>query len=554
MMGCFTVAFMGWFSTAHVTARDRVPVIFDTDMTGDVDDVGALATLHALEDRGEADILAVGVSDQNAWTPLCVDAINTYYGHPEIPIGTTKGTGPHRGSAYTEAIAKEFPRSRSWSSADDVPDVVDVYREVLSQQPDNSVVLVSIGYLTNVSNLLASEPDHHSDFNGVNLVREKVRLWVAMAGGFPDGNEFNAKKDPDASVHATENWPKPVRFSGYEIGFEIYTGSGLEELPDSNPIRRAYELYNGLSDRHSWDQAAVLYTVRGIDGGPASDYWNFSNPGWIDVRSDGSNGWINNPDGLHRYKIEKRDPYLIADEIEGLMKQLPEYADSNQFPVVDAGPDQHVTDSDGDGTETVTLDGSGATDLDGTIESYSWAENGKKVATGISPSATLPVGSHTITLTVTDDAGAKSLDRVTIEVQGDPGDHLMLHLPMEEGTGTTVSDVSGNGHDATLNNTDDSNWIEDTGTSGSSFALSFGGSDEWGDVQASSDFSLRSMTLSSRVRFDSVSGGWKAILEHNRNGANWYGLYKQTGKPRVHFRWGPSETIRKWIITANGRS
>ena len=65
-------------------------VIFDSDMSSDCDDVASLAVLHALTDEGKATILAVGASDRNKWAPLCMDAINTYYGHPEITIGTVK--------------------------------------------------------------------------------------------------------------------------------------------------------------------------------------------------------------------------------------------------------------------------------------------------------------------------------------------------------------------------------------------------------------------------------------------------------------------------------
>ena len=36
-----------------------VSIIFDTDMSIDVDDVGALCVIHALQDRGEAELLAV---------------------------------------------------------------------------------------------------------------------------------------------------------------------------------------------------------------------------------------------------------------------------------------------------------------------------------------------------------------------------------------------------------------------------------------------------------------------------------------------------------------
>lgn len=67
-----------------------VRVIFDSDMSSDCDDVAALAVLHALADEGKATIVAVGASGRNKWTPLCLDAITAYYGHPEIPIGTAK--------------------------------------------------------------------------------------------------------------------------------------------------------------------------------------------------------------------------------------------------------------------------------------------------------------------------------------------------------------------------------------------------------------------------------------------------------------------------------
>ena len=44
-------------------------IIFETDFTADVDDVGALTVLHALADRGEADILAVSYNEGCSPTP-----------------------------------------------------------------------------------------------------------------------------------------------------------------------------------------------------------------------------------------------------------------------------------------------------------------------------------------------------------------------------------------------------------------------------------------------------------------------------------------------------
>ena len=89
---------------------------------------------------------------------------------------------------------------------------------------------------------------------------------------------------------------------------------------------------------------------------------------------------------------------------------------ANQPPAADAGPDQQVEDADGDGSEVVTLDGSGSVDVDGTIVSYVWREAGVTIATGVTPAATLSVGDHAITLTVTDDDGATASDSVLVTV------------------------------------------------------------------------------------------------------------------------------------------
>ncbi|MCM2359959.1 MAG: PKD domain-containing protein, partial [Geobacteraceae bacterium] len=89
----------------------------------------------------------------------------------------------------------------------------------------------------------------------------------------------------------------------------------------------------------------------------------------------------------------------------------------NQPPVANAGVDQSVTDADGSGSESVTLNGSASSDPDGTISSYVWNEGATQIATGATPTVTLAVGSHTITLTVTDNGGATATDTVVVTVQ-----------------------------------------------------------------------------------------------------------------------------------------
>jgi inosine-uridine nucleoside N-ribohydrolase len=305
-------------AAAHAAcpAAEPVRLIFDTDMESDVDDVGTAALLHALADNGEVKILAMMLSAKNPHSAACLDAINTYYGRPDLPIGNVKGEGVMRHSRYAEGVAGEFPHDLA--SGDDAPDATALYRRVLSAQPDRSVVVVTVGYLTNLRNLLESGPEPSCRLAGPELVRQKVKLWVCMGGAFPSGKESNLKHDPAASLAAIRDWPTPIVFSGWEIGAKIPTGARLRETPKANPVRRAYELYNGLKHRQSWDQTAVLFAVRG-----AGDYWDLQTRGHNYVGADGSNQWRAAPDKDHTYLIQKMPPGKLAAEIEELMIRPP---------------------------------------------------------------------------------------------------------------------------------------------------------------------------------------------------------------------------------------
>lgn len=71
----------------EASSHNAVRVILDTDLGIDVDDAGALAVLHALADKGEAKILATVANVNDPHAPGALDAINTYYGRPNIPVG-----------------------------------------------------------------------------------------------------------------------------------------------------------------------------------------------------------------------------------------------------------------------------------------------------------------------------------------------------------------------------------------------------------------------------------------------------------------------------------
>jgi inosine-uridine nucleoside N-ribohydrolase len=333
LRSALVAAFLGLVAGPALAAGPPVKVIFDTDMAADVDDVGALAILHAMADLGEAEILAVGISSRNEDVGPCVDAINTWYGRPDIPIGYQRAlqvgypadTGETITSKYAEAVRRSFPHRLARSS--DAPDAALLYRRILAAQPDASVVVVSVGFLTNLRSLLDTPPDAISPASGEDLVRRKVRLWVCMGGKFPDGQfkdgggEYNLRVDTRAAVRALSDWPTPVVFSGFEIGTRVFTGKALRAAPEASPTRAAYLHFNGLENRESWDQTAVLYAVRG-----AGDYWTESEPGLCLMHASlrsAYNEWIPTPRKAHRYLIEKMPPADVARVIEDLMMRPP---------------------------------------------------------------------------------------------------------------------------------------------------------------------------------------------------------------------------------------
>jgi len=310
----------GLLAAGVAAAGEPVRVIFDTDIMGDVDDVGAVAVLHALAAGGEATILAMGVSAKNPDCVPCLDALNTYFGRPDIPIGVVKGKGFLKRSRYSRQISDEFPHKIK--SADEVPDAALLYRKVLAGQPDGAVTIISVGQLTNFRNLLQTKADEHSKVPGPELVRQKVKLWVCMGGAFPEGREANFRHDGPASAYAVAHWPTPIVFSGAEIGVEILTGGRLAELPETSPVRRAYQLYNGLRPHKSWDQTAVLYAIRG-QGGGLKTLWDLHTGGHCHVEPDGSNAWRPGPDKPHAYLVRKMPPAAVAKIIEELMLHQP---------------------------------------------------------------------------------------------------------------------------------------------------------------------------------------------------------------------------------------
>src|SRR5271156_6893632 len=77
-----------WNSTLEqAMAGEPVPLIFDTDICGDCDDVLALGMIHSLQSRGMCRLLAITISVDHELAAPFVDAVNTFYERGDIPIG-----------------------------------------------------------------------------------------------------------------------------------------------------------------------------------------------------------------------------------------------------------------------------------------------------------------------------------------------------------------------------------------------------------------------------------------------------------------------------------
>lgn len=321
---------------ANPLGAGEVPVrlIFDTDMDSDCDDVGALAMIHAMADAGEVTLLGIAVSSLHTWSAPCTDAINTWYGRPDIPIGAPKGKAAQSQSKFAKTVAERFPHDLT--SAAEAEDAVVLYRRLLLAAPDRSVVIVTVGDLTNISDLLRS-PATTDEPDGIALVKAKVSQWVCMGGNFigrPAHDDLkltnnNFTGDKAASFHAITTWPTRLVFVGREIGSVpsgLKAGARLKELPAEHPVRVGYEAYFGgeAKNRHVADQTAVLYAVRGL-----RDYWDIEAKGFMDIQPDNTFTWSYAAD-RHEYLLKrtvdgKPNDRVIEAVIEELMMRKPRH-------------------------------------------------------------------------------------------------------------------------------------------------------------------------------------------------------------------------------------
>lgn len=304
----------------------QVKIILDTDFGGDADDLGALAMLHHFIDKKECELLAIMSWQLEENAVAGIDAVNQYYKHPDIPIGSRKGSMHFTDWNHSKPIADHF---RSTLRAQDVPDATSLYRSILAKAADQEVIIITVGPLKNIQDLLQSKPDSISALSGLALVHQKVKEFVIMGGQFPSGeSEWNFNGNmPGVTKYVLDKIKVPVTFSGYEIGLGIKTGEVFNSMDQNSPLYIGYkhfsknaswvnESFKGkILDNATYDQTAVLYAVRGGIG----TLWDRVEGGYCKPDKSGGNQWVTGSKTNHAYLRLKASNEEMAELIEGLM-------------------------------------------------------------------------------------------------------------------------------------------------------------------------------------------------------------------------------------------
>jgi inosine-uridine nucleoside N-ribohydrolase len=311
------ILFLGFFlilfacKSREKTAEGPQRVIFETDMGNDIDDALALDMLYKYANQGKIDLLGVSSNKDGHYSTEFIDILNTWFGYPDIPIGhVVKGPDCETDAInYARKVCEmrtpdsNFLFKRSKPSYESNLESTEFYRSILSQQPDTSVCIISVGFSTNLARLLGTQPDKYSPLSGKDLVAKKVKSLVLMAGDFRSNKikEYNIFKDGPAARKVFAEWPTPIVTSPFDIGIAIlYPATVIEKdslWGNPHPVVEAYKAYQPMPyDRPTWDLTAVLYAIE-----PDAGYFNSSEHGIIKVDENNFTTFTPDKNGKHAY-------------------------------------------------------------------------------------------------------------------------------------------------------------------------------------------------------------------------------------------------------------
>jgi len=314
-------------------ADGKVKVIIDTDMGNDVDDVMALEIANKFVDAGLMDILGVTLNKEQLSSVEFVDMIDTWCGHPDIPIGIIKNGPKCKDDDYCAQICAmrnkngEKLFARSLEDYGNLPEAHLLMRKLLAAEPDHSVVITALGFSTNLARLLETCPDEYSPLCGKDLVAKKVKTLVHMSGLFVDepNPEFNTRMDVASAVKVAQEWPTTITYSPVEVGSriqfpveEINANLGFDE---PNLVVEAYKRFRTMPyNTKCYDLTAIIYALAG------TGYWfNVSPWGNVNISDTGVTRLEKDPEGTRRHlMINDEQVDRLREFFVDILKQKPQ--------------------------------------------------------------------------------------------------------------------------------------------------------------------------------------------------------------------------------------
>ena len=297
-------------------------IIFDTDICSSTDDLFAMEMLYRFADQGRCRLLGIVVDREGEGHAAFADVMNTYFGYPNLPIAQVRN-GIKDAQIWTDyrcvADLKDGNGQAMFrhtiSNYSELPDGYKLYRRLLAHQPDKSVSIISVGFLTCLAQLLESGSDEYSSLNGIDLVRQKVKCIYIMGGAFSQvaESEYNFGQGVDFSQTFFRLWPKDIDmlFSPGEVGdpLNYQPEQVISDISwtDSHPIKQVY-MMKGYDDpgQRMWDPLTVIHA---IDGDAA---FHLSERGTVSLDSKAFTTFTPSPSGNCRYQLPGDSAWCAA--------------------------------------------------------------------------------------------------------------------------------------------------------------------------------------------------------------------------------------------------
>ena len=308
------------------TGKKPIQMILDSDFGSSTDDLFALMMLNHYIDEGLVDLKGVVVDREGEKNAALVDIFNTYYGHPDIPIGLERNGVknprcfiPYNGICDLKDRAGN-PLFRRTQDVGNCPEGFKLYRKLLSEADDKTVVVVAIGFATTLAQLFESGADEFSPLSGVDLFGQKVKAVYIQSGRFEAGDSlsgYNMRAASRQSAVFYDRLPRDVEL----IMSPSNVGDQIDYLPkdvlvdlsytETNPIKAVYTHYICDTGQRMWDTNCLVQAVQGDAA------YSLSSRGWVTFVDRGEESLMlfrEDPQGNARYQLPG-DTYFAQEKL-----------------------------------------------------------------------------------------------------------------------------------------------------------------------------------------------------------------------------------------------